>query len=84
MSRIKLRTTISQVSQASIHPSLQANDSDRYVFTAGKLISEGHLTEEEWRQYQVAVSQEVEEDYLRAEAAADNHAVAVTRAAVTR
>lgn len=38
---------------------------------ARKLIDEGQLTEEEWQAYQEEISQQVEEDYLRAEQAAD-------------
>ena len=44
---------------------------DPIASLAGKLIAEGKLTEQEWRRYQVDVSAQVEEDYLRAEAAAD-------------
>ena len=44
---------------------------DPITTLANKLIAEGQISSEEWRRYQMEVSQQVEEDYLRAEAAPD-------------
>lgn len=44
---------------------------DPIPLLAKRLIAEGQITEEEWKRQQIEISQQVEEDYLRAEQAAD-------------
>lgn len=49
----------------------EMNLRDPIPIMAKKLIAEGELTEEEWKRIQLEISQTVESDYLRAEAAAE-------------
>ncbi len=44
---------------------------DPIAVISRKLIDEGKLSEEDWKRYQVETSQQVENEYLRAEAAAE-------------